>query len=280
MAKPSNQQHTAENYDVEHIAFLEALWGDGYMSPGGPAEVARLLSGTDLAGKAVLDIGCGTGGIAVSLVADYGAASVIGVDVEASVCAAATARVERSGLQGRVEIQRVEPGPLPFADGSFDVVFSKDSIVHIADKTALAATVFSVLKPGGWFVASDWMASHDGQPSPEMAHYLALEDLGFGMASPDAYRAALDGAGFCNVAFENRNEWYRTVARDELAQLSGAGRHRFEAVLGTDEVAAQINTWQAMIVVLDTGEHCPHHLKAQRPSDPDRGDRSARKGSL
>ncbi len=256
---------TGELYDPDHIEFLEALWGDGYLSPGGPDEVARLLTGTELAGTRVLDIGCGTGGIAVSLVTDYGAATVVGIDVEDSVCKAATQRVASNGLPDRIEVRRIEPGPLPFPEASFDIVFSKDSIVHIPDKVALAETVYSVLKPGGWFVASDWMTSHDGEPSPEMAHYLAMEDLDFGMASPATYRAALDTAGFGGITFENRNGWYREQARHELAELTGPERSRFEAALGAEEIASQIKTWEAMIVVLDTGEHCPHHLKAQKP---------------
>ena len=102
---------------------------------------------------------------------------------------------------------------MPLPDASVDVVFSKDSIVHIPDKEALSADAFRVLKPGGWFVASDWLISHDGQPSPEMTDYIAKEDLDFGMASPARYRRALEAAGFVDVSLTNRNPWYRAVAR-------------------------------------------------------------------
>ena len=73
------------HYDVTHISFLEKLWGDGYMSPGGKKEINRLLNGLDLTEKKILDVGCGAGGITVSLVKDYGAKEVIGVDVEEDV---------------------------------------------------------------------------------------------------------------------------------------------------------------------------------------------------
>ena len=45
----------------------------------------------------------------------------------------------------RIGLLKVAPGPLPFPPGTFDVVFSKDSIVHIPDKAALMAEVFRVL---------------------------------------------------------------------------------------------------------------------------------------
>jgi phosphoethanolamine N-methyltransferase len=252
-------------YDDKHIRFLEDLWGEGFLSPGGAEEAVRVVKGLDLTGKRVLDIGCGSGAIAVLMVRDLGAAEVVGIDVEDQVCAAAQRRVDGAGLGECITIRQVTPGPLDFPDHSFDVVYSKDSIIHIPDKEALAADVFRVLKPGGWFAASDWLMSHDGTPSPEMARYIALEDLDFAMASPARYRAALDAAGFQNIALRNRNPWYAEVAREELARFTGPERSQWESTHGADLIASSIETWSAMIKVLETGEHCPHHLLAQKP---------------
>ena len=252
-------------YGEHRIAFPEEMWGDGYLSPGGPEEVARVLDGIPLTGLDVLDIGCGSGGITVDLVRRHDAGRVVGIDVEVPVCDHARRRVERAGVADRVDIRLVEPGPLPFEDGSFDVVFSKDSIVHIADKETMCHDVFRVLRPGGWFVASDWLIAHDGEPSPAMAAYVAAEALDFGMASPARYERALAAAGFVDVELRNRNAWYREVARAELERLTGPDREHFVEVLGADEVAVQTRTWSAMVPVLESGEHCPHHFRARRP---------------
>lgn len=252
-------------YGETEIRFLEELWGDGYLSPGGPEEVARVVEGIDLAGRTVVDIGCGTGGITLSLARDYGAAHVIGLDVEQPVCEHATRRAVDAGYGDRVEIRCVEPGPLPLPDSSVDVVFSKDSIVHIPDKESLCREAFRVLRPGGWFVASDWLIGHDGEPSPEMAAYIAAEALDFGMASPTRYQRALAGAGFVDIELRNRNSWYREVARQELARLTGDLRERIVDLLGEAELARQVRTWEAMVPVLESGEHCPHHFRARRP---------------
>ena len=253
------------NYDDRHIALLEALWGDGYLSPGGPEEVARVVDGLPLEGCHVLDIGCGSGAIAVSLVRDHGAGHVTGIDIEAPVCAASERRVAAAGLADQLTIHKVEPGPLPFADESFDIVFSKDSIIHIPDKETLCRQVFRVLKPGGWFAASDWLIAHDAEPSPEMARYIALEDLDFAMASPARYAAALTSAGFEQIALTNRNPWYAKVAKGELARFTGPERSALEAAHGHDLIAHSIKIWSAMIEVLQSGEHCPHHLRARKP---------------
>lgn len=255
-----------EHYDNSHIAFLELMWGEGYLSPGGPGEVRRVLDGIELEGKRVLDVGCGAGGITAALAADYGAASVVGIDVEQSVVAAARSRVVAAGVASAVEIRHVAPGPFPFADGDFDIVFSKDSIVHIADKFALAADVFRVLRVGGWFVASDWLIGHDEQPSTEMQRYLDLEDLGFGMSSPATYAAALADAGFVDVELRNRNEWYAGQAKLETARLVGPERAAFDKTMGAAAIDEQIATWEAMQIVLDSGEHCPHHIRGRKPT--------------
>ncbi len=257
----------AENphYDDRIISFLEAMWGEGFLSPGGPDEVARVLEGIDLRGKRVLDIGCGSGGITAMLAYAYGASEVVGVDVEAPPCAAARALAKRKGVAERVAIRQVKPGGLPLPDQSFDIVFSKDSIVHIEDKEALSADVFRVLRPGGWFVASDWLTSQDGEPSEAMKYYLKCEDLDFGMASPQRYRKALKAAGFQKIELRNRNKWYRKESARELKRLAGPERKMFEKLTSKAEIARQIKTWEATQPVLASGEHCPHHLRAQKP---------------
>ena len=254
-----------EHYPPRMIAMLEAVWGEGFLSPGGAEEVARVVGHHDLAGKTVLDIGCGAGGIDIALVRNHGAGYVVGIDVEDSVLDRARALITAAGMVGRIGVVKVAPGPLPFPPAAFDVVFSKDSIVHITDKAALMAEVFRVLRPGGWFIASDWLIGTEGAPSPEMAAYIAAEGLDFGMASPARYAAAMTGAGFCNVRTVSRNQWYRAQARGELARLQGAEGQAAAAVVGADFVQQNIGIWSRMIPVLDSGEHCPTHLMAQKP---------------
>ncbi|MGQ0567193.1 MAG: class I SAM-dependent methyltransferase [Gemmobacter sp.] len=253
------------HYPPRLIAMLEAVWGEGFLSPGGRAEVARVIGDHDLTGKSVLDIGCGAGGIGIALVQAHGAGYVTGIDVEDPVIDRARVLIRREDLSGRIGLCKVAPGPLPFPPGSFDVVFSKDSIVHIPDKAALMAEVFRVLQPGGWFLASDWLIGHDGMLSPEMVAYVAAEGLDFGMASPARYRAAMVAAGFEVVQTVSRNAWYREQARGELARLRGDDGAAAARLVGADFVAHNAAIWERMIPVLDTGEHCPTHLRARKP---------------
>ena len=142
-------------YTDERITKLQTTFGKGFLSPGGMEEVAKIVEGIDIRGKEVLDIGVGIGGPACLLVTKHGAGRVTGIDVEEPVLKEAQATVSFQNLQNQIDLQFVTPGPLPFDDATFDIVFSKDSIIHIADKQSLFSEVYRVLKPGGVIVIGE-----------------------------------------------------------------------------------------------------------------------------
>jgi phosphoethanolamine N-methyltransferase len=254
-----------QEYDDALVAVLEAVWGEGYLSPGGPDEIRMILEGVPLAGKAVLDLGCGTGGITRFLADRYGPALIVGIDVDAGLVARATERAARAGVANGPTFQTVTPGPLPFADGSFDVVFSKDAMVHIANKEAMFEDVFRVLRPGGLVAASDWMSSTDGPFSAAMTDYLEAEGLGFGIASPARYRSAMAQAGFHDIHIVDRNEWYRPVVHSEHDAVAGPLYDQLVTRVGKVFVDHEVEVWRTLTVVVDSGELRPTHLRAYKP---------------
>ena len=254
-----------DEYDDRMLTMLQLIWGEGFLSPGGPAEVAAILEGRDIAGMEVLDIGCGIGGIDLLLAERYGARRVLGIDVEADNVERARRRAEAKGFAERVGYRLVEPGPLPFGPASFDLVFSKDAVIHIPDKEALFADLFRILRPGGQFMASDWLSGDDGPPSPAMQRYVAAEGLSFAMASPVRYRRAMEAAGFRDIEIRDRNAWYAATAREELAAIAGPHRARLIELVGQNEADRQTLVWETMLVVLDRGELRPTHLYGMKP---------------
>lgn len=252
-------------YDDDMIAVLEAVWGAGFMSPGGTEEVDRILEGLDLTDFSVLDLGCGLGGATVHIAGRYGVSGIIGIDIEDNLIEACKTLAARTGLSEKARFRLVEPGPLPVDEDSLDMVFSKDSIIHIADKHGLAQDIFRCLKRGGWFAASDWLAGYSGTPSPEMQAYVSAEGLDFGLASADVYRAALEAAGFEDIRVIDRNAWYRQEARRELKNLTGALHADLASTVGKQFLDRQVDVWEKMIVVLDQGELRPTHLRARKP---------------
>jgi phosphoethanolamine N-methyltransferase len=256
------QRSVAGEYDASMQKFLQLVWGDGFLSPGGAAELAQLLDDSDVSGCRVLDIGCGLGAIDELLVSRHHAGSVVGVDIDPVLLARMQARIEHAGLSDRIRGRLVGAGPLPFADGSFDVVFSKDSLVQIPEKAALFAEFKRVLRPGGRFIASDWLRGGQGEYSAAMLEFFRLEGITYNMASLEESMAELRAAGFTEVTGRDRSDWYLSLARRELAEMQGSLKPVMLEAIGSERTEHFIANWRQLIVVLASGELRPAHLKA------------------
>ncbi len=261
----AGQRSEPGEYDEGMQALLQIIWGDGFLSPGGDAELSRLFEGSDITGCRVLDVGCGLGAVDERLVTIYGAASVVGVDIDPSLLAGMEARIERAGLTARIRGVRVDGGTLPFADAGFDVVFSKDSLVQIPDKAAIFSEVLRVLGPGGRFIASDWLRGGTGAYSPEMLEFFRLEGIAYNMATLEESAAALRAAGFRDVEIRDRHDWYLDLAQHELEAMEGSLNPIIVHRIGPERARHFIDNWRQLVVVLKRGELRPGHLKAVKP---------------
>ncbi len=251
-------------YTDDFVAGLEVMWGKGFLSPGGREEVPIVVEGIDLEGKEVLDVGCGIGGPTFALLEDHGAAHVVGVDVEQPVLDKAAAGAREMGLADRARFQRIEPGPLPFEDACFDVVFSKDAIIHVPDKPALFRDILRVLQPGGWVVLSDWFRG-DQPFSQEMKDWIAALGLTFNMALLDDTAALLAEAGFAEVSTRDRNAWYAERSREEVAQMAGPDRSRLMTILGEEGAHNWIERARLKSIAVGMGDLRPGHLRGRKP---------------
>ena len=249
-------------YGAKGTEQLETIWGEGFMSPGGPAEVGRILKGAEVAGAAALDIGCGTGGAAFVLANDHGAASVTGVDVEPYVIDRASQRAVALGVAERVRFATVQPGPLPFADASFDLVFSKDALIHVQDKQSLYAEAFRVLRPGGWLCVGDWLRGEGVDLDADVEAFSGEE---FFMQSLAELGALVSSTGFVEIELEDRREWYHEEAKTELERLRGPLQNTFLSRLGQEMFDHTVEFWEGLVESTHKGVLRPGHVRARKP---------------
>lgn len=108
-------------------------------------------------GEAVLDIGCGTGTLAIAAKGRVGPSGrVYGVDASREMLARARKKADKAGVEVRFERGIVEA--LPFPDGQFDAVVSTVMLHHLgrAARQRCAQEVRRVLRPGGRVLAVDF----------------------------------------------------------------------------------------------------------------------------
>ncbi len=108
---------------------------------------------TGLAGKKVLDVGCG-GGILSESMARRGA-DVTGIDLGTENLKAAAVHAEQSGLANTLRYQHIPVEDLAKTHaGQFDVVTCMEMLEHVPDPSSIVQACFELLAPGGVCVLS------------------------------------------------------------------------------------------------------------------------------
>jgi SAM-dependent methyltransferase len=136
--EPGSAEHLAE---VER-RFLDEAWFA--QAPGAPP-FSGLIPFGELGGKDVLEIGCGTG-VHARLLAAAGA-NLSAVDLTPTAVELTKKRLELAGLEA--DVRETDAESLPFADASFDFVWSWGVIHHSEDTRQVIAQIARVLRPGG-----------------------------------------------------------------------------------------------------------------------------------
>lgn len=140
------------------------------------------IGDNDLTGD-VLELGSGSGAMAVELLDRYPTIRLTATDVDPAMRAAASRRL--TGYGDRVEVRDADATQLPFDDARFDAVVSFIMLHHVIDWETALAEIARVLRPGGVLVGYDLVES----PMSKLTH--RLDRSPHRMASTDGLRARL-----------------------------------------------------------------------------------------
>ena len=151
------------------------------------------------AGQRVLDLGCGTGTLAIEVKRRQPRAEVVGLDADPEMVAQAKAKAERAAVE--LQLDEGFSTDLPYPDASFDLVLSTLFFHHLdpEPKRQTAREIARVLRFGGELHVADW-----GPPSDPL---MAAASLGV---------RVLDG-------FDNTRDNYRG-ALPEIFEEAGLGQ--------------------------------------------------------
>src|SRR5438093_3507582 len=122
--------------------------------------VENIMRRGDLkAGQRVLDLGTGTGSVAMQAAAVVGPAGrSTGADISPEMLALTRQRLVESG-HSNVDLREGRAEQLPANDGTFDALVASLSLMYVIDRAAAAREMRRVLRPGGRFVAAVWAAA-------------------------------------------------------------------------------------------------------------------------
>lgn len=113
------------------------------------------------AGHSVLDVGCGTGTLALMIRAACPQAQVSGLDIDPRILAIARTKIARADAD--IELHQGSATAPPFAPASFDRVLTTLMLHHLStpQKREMLTAVHALLRPGGELHIADWGKPHN-----------------------------------------------------------------------------------------------------------------------
>lgn len=212
-ARAVNAQYTPEDLGAAILAGLRAA-GKNPDAPtlddlapvdqfhtGGKAATLELAQLVPLSAQTrLLDVGGGLGGAARLLASQKGLAVTV-LDLTEAYCQVGEMLTSRTGLSDQITFQRGDALDMPFADQSFDVIWSQHATMNIAEKAPLFAEFARVLRPGGFLAFHEVMA---GPNTPVIfpVPWATDQRLNF-LSTPEEARALLAGSGWSERAWND-----------------------------------------------------------------------------
>ncbi|XP_060968935.1 phosphoethanolamine N-methyltransferase 2 isoform X2 [Cannabis sativa] len=235
-------------YKCSGILRYERVFGPGYVSTGGFETTKEFVKKLELKpGQRVLDVGCGIGGGDFYMAENFDV-EVVGIDLSVNMISLALERA--TGLKCSVEFEVADCTKKTYPHNSFDVIYSRDTILHIQDKSTLFKSFFKWLKPGGKVLISDYCKS-TRTPSIEFSNY--IKQRGYDLHDVEAYGQMLKNAGFEDVIAEDRTNLFIAVLQRELDVVEKE-KEEFISDFSKEDYNDIVGGWKSKLIRSTCGE--------------------------
>ena len=242
-------EQEATRYSRQSILRSERMYGEGFQSPGGIEAVQAFCSRLHMReGMKILDIGSGLGGAAFYFGERYGA-TVVGLDVSQEMVDISTERKERKPFP-HVVFQQGDVRTAPLPGDTFDLAWTRDCILYIAEKHLVWKNVYASLKSGGQLFITDFCKGN-GPLSESFITYLGR--CGYHLQDADSYGRALDVAGFQHIQIEDHTKAFVNSLQEELKDLH-AHREQFLRECSESDFDYLVNRWLKKIQFCEQGD--------------------------
>jgi len=211
----------AGQYQKNGILRYERIFGETFVSTGGEATTKNFLKKLKLTpGMKVLDIGCGTGGSAFYMAKHFGV-EVLGVDLSQNMLDIANDHKYKlfdETVQHNVSFRLLDATMAQFPENYFDVVYSRDAIMHIAKKQELYEKVFEWMKPNGQLLVSEYVHGSI-YPNVNQEYIDYIDDRGYQLVTVKEYGKILESVGFSNVSASDLTQDFINILKSELEKF-------------------------------------------------------------
>eukprot|EP01099_Mayorella_cantabrigiensis_P001882 TRINITY_DN1823_c0_g1_i1.p1 TRINITY_DN1823_c0_g1~~TRINITY_DN1823_c0_g1_i1.p1 ORF type:complete len:293 (-),score=69.23 TRINITY_DN1823_c0_g1_i1:40-831(-) len=254
MTKPVDQKFLdTHQYSIRGILRYEKIFGTDFVSTGGLKTTQNFIPRTKpLPGQKVLDIGCGLGGSTFYFAENYDV-EVISVDLSRNMLTLAGEKLKKrpQSVQDRIKFLEADVTQYQFPEETFDIIYTRDALIHINDKASLFKQCFKWLKPGGRLFISDYCRGNE-VGSDEFEAYVA--ERNYYLKTPSVYTSLIQQAGFSNVECTDQTNYFIDILKEELIPFE-ANREEFVKEFSQDDYKDIVDGWRAKIFRCGQGEH-------------------------
>lgn len=254
---PSDNYNSFQEFLDEHqysragVRRYEWIFGETFISSGGLQTTKEIVERMNLKdGDRILDVGCGAGGHDFYMAERYDV-KILAVDLSVNMMSMALEHfAKRPHLTRKIQFEALDATRANFPEGSFDVIYSRDTLLHIADKHSLLRNFFKWLAPGGKLVFTDYCRG-DQDHSAEFKKYVA--ERGYNLLTVKEYEHLMKEAGFEEVRSEDISQNFLQVLRIELNKLI-TEKDRFLKEFTQEDYDYLKKGWEAKIERVTNGD--------------------------
>ncbi|XP_044126384.1 phosphomethylethanolamine N-methyltransferase-like isoform X2 [Bufo gargarizans] len=221
-----------QQYSRRGILRYEKIFGDGFVSTGG-----------------------------LETTKTYGV-EVLGMDLSSNMVEIAMEKAVKEKTP-QVQFEIGDATRRIFPEASFDVVYSRDTILHINDKGALFKKFYSWLKPGGKLLITDYCCG-DQPWSPMFEDY--VKQRSYILYTPEAYGQFLQKVGFVKVQALDRTEQFVQVLKKELKRTQEKKQEFLES-FSEEDYNYIIEGWKEKLHRCSLGDQRWGLFLAEKPLD-------------
>jgi ubiquinone/menaquinone biosynthesis C-methylase UbiE len=151
--------------------------GTNYWMPRIARSFAAIMEGWEMGAGTALELGSGTGILALELAKAFPGLEFVGLDLSEAAVRVARELAAESSVSARVFFEPGDAEDMPFDDGSFGLVVSSNTLHLLKNPVSMFDEVQRVLGPTGRFIISDFRRSWLGYLTPHIRAAYSPEEV-------------------------------------------------------------------------------------------------------